>query len=585
MPDHVNLTIDDAPIRAARGTTVLEAALEAGIYIPHLCHHPDLKPAGVCRLCMVEVAGRGTMVSCLAAAEEGMVVRTETPEITKVRRVAAELLIVNHHADCLACAKSRNCELQRIANYLGIDSQRIARLRRPEKTLPVDESNPFFAYDPNQCVLCGICVRTCDEIVGVNALDFSFRGFRTVVGPFGGQSFVESRCVSCGECVVRCPVDSLLPKKAVQPMREVKTVCPYCGVGCGIYLGTRGGRIVGARGDAASPVNHGRLCVKGRFGHDFVGHPDRLTSPLVKKNGSFVEAGWDEALDLVAGKFAQSKGDAFAAMASAKCTNEENYLLQKFVRQVMGTNNVDHCARLCHSPSVAGLAQSLGSGAMTNTIEEIAGAACILAIGTNTTSAHPVLSLKVKEAVRRGAQLIVANPKEIELTRHASLVLQHRAGTDVALLMGMMRVIVDEKLADEAFIAQRCADAAPFLKSLDGFTLDFAEQVTGVSREKIVRAARLYAQCKPATILFAMGITQHSHGTDNVLAVSNLALLTGNVGKPSSGVNPLRGQNNVQGACDMGALPNVFPGYQRVDQAEARRRFEDANCRRRPACP
>ena len=570
------LVIDGQLVRATPGMTVLEAALAAGVYIPHLCHHADLKPVGVCRLCMVEIAGRGMTLSCMAPVEQGMVVRTESPEIDKVRLVAAELLVVNHHADCLACAKDSRCELQRIAAYVGIDSERLARLRRPEKTLPVDSSNPFFAYDPNQCVLCGICVRTCDEIVGVNALDFAFRGFNTMVTTFGNKAFVESRCVSCGECVVRCPVGSLLPKDFQQPSREVKTICPYCGVGCGLYLGVRGSRIVSVRGDTASPVNQGRLCVKGRFGHDFVNHPERLTSPLVKENGEFVKAGWDEALDLVARKLVPYKGDAFAAMASAKCTNEENYVFQKFVRQVMGTNNVDHCARLCHAPSVAGLAQSFGSGAMTNTIAEIAGAACILAIGTNTTDAHPVLSLKIKEAVRRGAKLIVANPKQIELARHASLVLQHRPGTDVALLMGMMRVIVDERLLDEDFIARRCANFPAFRESLGQFSLDFAEQTTGVPREKIILAARAYAASKPATILFAMGITQHTHGTDNVLATSNLALLTGNVGLPSTGVNPLRGQNNVQGACDMGALPNVFPGYQKVDNPEARGKFEAA---------
>ena len=580
MDGRTRLLIDGVEVSAEPGRTILEAALAAGIYIPHLCHHPDLKPVGVCRLCMVEIEGRGMTLSCMAPAESGMRVRTDSAEIHKVRRVAAELLITNHQADCLACVKNNRCELQRIAAYVGVDAQRLARLRRPERNLPVDRSNPFFDYDPNQCVLCGICVRTCDEIVGVGALDFSFRGFQTVVATFGNQPIVESRCVSCGECVARCPVASLVPKRFQVPSREVKTVCPYCGVGCGLYLGIRGNTIVSVRGDRASPVNQGRLCVKGRFGHEFVHHPERLTAPLVRRNGQFVPVRWDEALDLVAGRLAEYKGEAFFAMASAKCTNEENYVLQKFARQVMGTNNVDHCARLCHAPSVTGLVQSFGSGAMTNPIHEIAGAACILAIGTNTTSAHPVLALKIKEAVRRGALLIVANPKEIDLAEHAGIVLQHRPGTDVALLMGMMRVIVDEGLLDERFIAERCAHFDLFKASLDGFSLEAAEQTTGVPRAKIVEAARAYATRKPATILYAMGITQHTHGTDNVLATSNLALLTGNVGKPSSGVNPLRGQNNVQGACDMGGLPNVFPGYQRVDLPEARQKFEAAwRCR------
>ena len=572
----VRLFIDGLEIVASPRAILLDAALEAGLYIPHVCHHPDLEPVGVCRLCMVEIRGKGLTLACRTPVEPGMVVRTESPDIDKVRRVAAELLVVNHHGDCLACRKNNHCELQRVAAHVGIEAERLARLRRPSRTLPLDRSNPFFDFDPNRCVLCGICVRTCDEIAGVHALDFAFRGFQTTVATFANQPWVESRCVSCGECVVRCPVGALVPKAFEEPSREVRTICPYCGVGCSIYAGVRGNRIVSMRGDPASPVNQGRLCVKGRFGHDFVRHPDRLTSPLIRKNGQLVTASWEEALDLVARTLAPYRGGGFAAMASAKCTNEENYVFQKFVRQVMRTNNIDHCARLCHAPSVAGLAQSFGSGAMTNSISEIAGAACILAIGTNTTSAHPVLALKIKEAVRRGAKLIVANPKQIELARHASLVLQHRAGTDVALLMGMMRVIADERLLDEEFLARRCENLPALLESLRPFTLDFAARITGVPEDQIRQAARTYATCKPATILFAMGITQHTHGTDNVLAVSNLALLTGNVGLPSTGVNPLRGQNNVQGACDMGALPNVFPGYQKVDSPQARARFEAA---------
>ena len=344
--DDVTLSIDGAQIAAKPGMTVLEAALAAGIYIPHLCHHPDLKPVGVCRLCMVEIDGGRMTLSCMTPVAEGMAVCTESPQIDKVRRIATELLIANHYPDCLACAKNDRCELQRIARYVGIDPERLKRLRRPERTHPVDTSNPFFQYDPNQCVLCGICVRTCNEIVGVNALDYAFRGFDTVVTTFARKPLVESVCVSCGECVVRCPVGALVPKRAEPPAREVKTTCPYCGVGCGFYLGVRGNRIVGARGDRDNPVNRGRLCVKGRFGYDFVNHPDRLTTPLVKRNGKFVETGWDEALDLVAAKLKEYQGDGFAAMASAKCTNEENYVVQKFVRAVMGTNSIDHCARL-----------------------------------------------------------------------------------------------------------------------------------------------------------------------------------------------------------------------------------------------
>jgi len=576
MADKVPLTIDGLEIAADPGMTLLEAALASGIYIPHLCYHPDLEPVGVCRLCMVEIEGRGLTLACRAPVEPGLVVKTESPEIDAVRRIAAELLIVNHHADCLACAKNDQCELQRIALYVGIDEARLERLRRAEREIPIDTSNPFFDHDPNKCVLCGICVRTCEEIQGVGAIDFAFRGYDTIISTFGNKPIAQSRCESCGECVVRCPVGALRPKAFQQPSREVRTTCPYCGTGCGIYLGVRGNRITSARGDPENPVNRGRLCVKGRFGHEFVNHPERLTSPLIKKDDRFVEATWDEALDLIAREFAGYKGDQFAVLSSAKVTNEENYLVQKFARAVMGTNHVDHCARLCHAPSVAGLAQSFGSGAMTNSIGEIAGAACILAIGTNTTAAHPVIGLEIKSAVRRGAKLIVANPKRIDLCRHAHIFLQQRPGTDVPLLMGMMRVIVDQGLADTAFIEDRCVNFDAFRQSLENFSLDVVEKITGVPRQKIIDAARCYATNRPASILYAMGITQHTHGTDNVLATSNLALLTGNVGKPSTGVNPLRGQNNVQGACDLGALPNVYPGYQKVADPQVQAKFESA---------
>jgi formate dehydrogenase alpha subunit len=343
-----------------------------------------------------------------------------------------------------------------------------------------------------------------------------------------------------------------------------------------MYLGVRGNQVVHCRGDDDNPASHGSLCVKGRFGHAFVNRPERLASPLIKRDGKFVEATWDEALKLVVEKFAKYKGEKSAALSSAKITNEENYLIQKFTRAVMGTHDIDHCARLCHAPSVAGLAQSFGSGAMTNSIGEISEAACILAIGTNTTAAHPVIGLEIKRAVRKGAKLIVANPKRIELCRFAEIFLQHKPGTDVALMMGMMRVIVDQGLADQGFIDERCENFEAFKESLAQFDLDCVEKITGVPRQKIVDAARCYAQRRPAAIFYAMGITQHTHGTDNVLATSNLALLCGNVGRPSTGVNPLRGQNNVQGACDMGALPNVYPGYQKVGDVKLRAKFQSA---------
>jgi len=574
--DNVKLTIDGVELTARKGMTVLEAALENGIYIPNLCYHPDLKPVGICRLCVVEINGKRIDVACKTPVEHGMRIQTENEEIKKIRKIAAELLIISHPASCLSCSENMKCELQKIANYVGVDQAHIDRLKQELKKLPVDESNPFFIYDPNKCILCGICVRTCDDIVGVGNFEFAYRGYDEQVSTFGNRPMLESRCVSCGECVVRCPVSALKAKESVFPSRQVKTICPYCGVGCGIIMGVRGDRIVRSEGDRENPVNRGRLCVKGRFGHEFVNHPDRLSTPLIKKNGSFVEATWDEALDLIAEKFSLFHGEQFAALSSAKCTNEDNYVLQKFTRAVMGTNTIDHCARLCHAPSVAGLAQSFGSGAMTNSIGEISQAQCIFAIGTNTTSAHPVLAYEVKEAVRRGAKLIVANPKRIDLCEFAHLFLQQKPGTDVALLMGMMKVIMDERLHDIDFVSKRCDNFEEFTKSLKEYDLETVEKVTGVKKEDIVEAAVTYATHKPSMLLYAMGITQHTHGTDNVLATSNIALLTGNVGKPSTGVNPLRGQNNVQGACDMGALPNVYPGYQRVNVPQINQKFEEA---------
>lgn len=344
--DKVTLIIDGQKITADKDMTVLEAALENGIYIPHLCYHPDLEPVGVCRLCIVEIEGRPMTTSCNTPVETGMVVRTDTPEINLIRRTAVELLIVNHDGDCLQCPKNMECELQRVANYVGIDEERLRRLRRTTRKLPIDTSNPFFNHDPNKCILCGICVRTCEQIQGVSAIDFAFRGYSAVVSPFGNGALAESVCESCGECMVRCPVGALTPKTSQQPSHEVKTVCTYCGCGCGIYLGVRGDRIVSVHGDDDCPINSGTLCVKGRFGYDFINSPERLTAPLIKRNGKFVEAEWDEALDFVAGKLADYRGDQFATISSAKCTNEENYVIQKFTRGVMGTNNIDHCARL-----------------------------------------------------------------------------------------------------------------------------------------------------------------------------------------------------------------------------------------------
>jgi formate dehydrogenase alpha subunit len=571
--DQTRLNIDGQEVRAKPGMTVLEAALEAGIYIPTLCFDPDLEPYGGCRLCIVEIEGVPNMpTACTTPVADGMVIRTSTPEVDQIRRNTVELLLADHPMDCLTCVKNQQCELQKVAAYLGITER---RFRRTAIERPVDDSNPFFTIDRNYCILCQRCTRTCDEITCVNAIEIINRGYDSQVSTFGNKSLMESICQSCGECVVRCPVAALTIKGAVQPTREVETTCPYCGVGCSMYLGTRDGRIVSIRGNRQSQVNRGRLCIKGRFGiSEFVHHPGRLTTPLIKKNGKFVETSWDEALSLIAGKLGSYPKEQIGVISSARCTNEDNYVAQKFTRVVLGTNNVDHCARLCHAPTVAGLAQSFGSGAMTNSIGDIADAACILAIGTNTTEAHPVIGFNVKKAVCRGTKLMVADPRQIHLVQFADIWLRHKSGSDIALLMGMMKVIVDEGWHNLAFIKERCENFNAFMESLAKFDMAFVEKTTGIPRDLIVEAARMYATSQPAAILYTLGITEHSHGTDNVMALANLAMLTGNIGQPGSGVNPLRGQNNVQGACDMAALPNVYPGYQAVTSPEAKEKFE-----------
>jgi len=576
----ITLTIDGQDVAVPEGTTVLEAARSAGIYIPTLCYDEDLEPYGACRMCVVEIEGMaGLPTACTTQATQGMVVHTDSESVNDVRRTICQMLIADHPADCLACSSNQRCELQKVASYLGISEQRLPRLEREQI---LDESNPFFVRDLSKCILCGRCVRACRELRGVGAIGIAGRGYDSRVATFADAPMDATVCESCGECVDRCPTGAIAPKSEVlPPTREVKTTCPYCGCGCGLVLGVRGGRIVQVRGDTEHPVNSGSLCVKGRFGLDFVGSPDRLTTPLIRRNGDLEEATWDEALDLVAARLTEIKAqhgpDALAGLSSAKCTNEENYLFQKLMRAGLGTNNVDHCARLCHASTVAGLARAFGSGAMTNSIAELEHADCIFVTGSNTTEAHPIIALFIKAAVtRHGARLIVADPRRIDLVRFADLHLRQRSGTDVALFNAMMNVILAEGLADEAFIRERTEGFEEFRACVEQYTPQIAAAVTGVPADDIRRAARLYADADRASIVYSMGITQHTTGTDNVLALANLAMLTANVGFPSTGVNPLRGQNNVQGACDLGALPNVYPGYQKVDDEEVRAKFEAA---------
>jgi len=590
----LSLTIDGQPVTVEEGSTVLDAIHAAGIYVPTLCHDPDLRPYGACRLCIVEIEGmRGLPTSCTTPARDGMVVRTETDEIERVRRTIVELAIADHPEDCQVCAKSDVCRLLEVARYLGVERSSIERLRRGGPAPAPDTSNPAFTYDPGKCILCGTCVRVCHELQGVGAVDFAFRSSETRIASFALRPLAESACQTCGECVERCPTGALTPKSTVLPQREVRTVCPYCGVGCAVLLGVRGQKIVRVRGAADGPVNHGALCVKGRFGVDFVSHPDRLTTPLVRRDDvpkgqpledpreAFREATWEEALGLVADGLRRARDgsgpDAVAVLSSAKCTNEDNYVIQKFARAALGTNNVDHCARLCHSSTVVAAQAAFGDGAMSGSISDIDHADLLFVIGSNTTECHPVIARRIKRAVNEGgARLMVADPRAVELADLAEIHLDHWPGTDVALLNGLMRQLVENGTWDRTFVESRCEDAEPFLESLEPYTPDVVELITGVPEETLRRAAELFGGARAAMVLYGMGITQHTTGTDNVKAIANLLMLTGNIGREGAGFAPLRGQNNVQGACDMGALPTMYPGYQKVTDPDVKAAFEEA---------
>jgi len=595
--DEICLTIDGREIRAPPGTTILEAARMEGIYVPALCHHPDLKPIGSCKLCIVSIEGWSTYpTSCTTPVEDGMVVQTITDELQEMRKHTLEMLIslTNHPAGCLFCErneecsdlrecmrkfpitvgckycpKNEECELQRAVSYVGLTHVRYPIAYR---NMPVLRE-PFFDRDYNLCILCGRCVRICQDVRGEGVLK-SNPDFHRMhwIGP---ESLQESDCKFCGACVDACPTGALYARfeRWQRPEQTSVTTCPYCGVGCQMEVGTLDNRIVRVRGERGDTPNNGQLCVKGRFGLEFVGSPERLQYPLIRKNGQLVPASWEEALSLIVERLSDNKGDSFAFLSSAKCSNEENYLAQKFARLVMNTNNVDHCARLCHASTVSALAQAFGSGAMTNSIEELRGAGCIFIIGSNTSEQHPVIALQIKEAKKRGAKIIVANPRWIDLCKIADIWLRQVPGTDVPLVLEMCRTVQEEGLIDRAFVAERTEGYEAFQRSLQ--EMGEVHLVTGVPNDKIREAARMYAKCGPSSIIYSMGITQHTHGVDNILALASLAMMTGNLGKPSCGINPLRGQNNVQGSCDMGALPNLLPGYQAVINPDLRHKFED----------
>mgnify|MGYP005851467541 FL=1 len=587
----MEIKVNGAAVAAVEGSSILQVAEAAGFSIPTLCHHPALIPTGSCRICVVEDESTGRLVTaCDTRVQEGMSILLDTEKVRRARRTAIELIFSSHPAHCEVCEKNNACALKELAVKEGINGR---ELSFGQDLRPVVDANPFYLRDLSKCISCGICIRACQEVQGAGVYEMQGAGNQARPSTVMDGSIDSSPCEYCGLCASLCPVGALVVKPFLHRGTEEKrvaTTCPYCGVGCSLELRVRENRIIGVAAEVPSSANGISLCVKGRFGLDFVHHPDRLRKPLLRKGGELVEVEWEEALDAVASRLAEIKEkhgpQAVAFLSSAKATNEENYLLQKFARAAIGTNNIDHCARLCHSPTVAGLAASLGSGAMTNSLADLAEAEVILLTGSNPTVNHPVIGEIIKRAILSGkARLIVVDPRALPIGAYASICLRPRPGTDVAWINGMARVIIEEGLYDEDFVRERTEGYEDLRLALEGYSPEEVENITGIPASDLEEAARMYARAERAAILYAMGITQHVTGTDNVVALANLALLTGNLGKEGAGINPLRGQNNVQGACDMGALPNVFPGYQHVDDQGVNEKFSRAWKKELPTVP
>jgi len=584
----IALTIDGQPVTAPAGTTLLNAARTAGIDIPHLCYDPRVEAIGSCRLCGVKVEGsRGLVAACGQTVSEGMKVVTEDDELAFHRKHVLELFLSDHCSTCIGCDKSGACKLQDYAYRYQADQNRFGVYAPKPVTENFTTLNKGILYDAEKCIRCGLCVKYCETVQMAEALTFAWRANRLVVTTPFDEDLHNTSCELCGGCIRVCPVGAMLDKAAIGQGREadlerVRTTCPYCGVGCQLVLlvNRRKNRIVRVTSDPYSPINRGNLCVKGHFGYEFVGSPERLTHPLIRDNGAFRKATWSEALELVGRRFREIRethgSDSLAFISSARCTNEENYLVQKVARAAAGTNNVDNCATSCHAPSVAGLAESFGSGAMSNSTVEISYCKVLFLIGANPTEAHPIFGLEMKRALRSGAKLIVCDPRQTWLAKRADIHIQHRSGSDNMLLNGMMRYILDEGLADRAFVESRCEGFEEFRENLKNYDVETAAKYCNVDADLIRQAARLYATGKPSGIYYTLGITEHSCGTDNVKNVANLAMLCGQIGKWASGVNPMRGQNNVQGACDMGAMPHKLPGYQNWSDDATRAKFEQA---------
>jgi formate dehydrogenase major subunit len=587
----VTLRIDGQEVTVPAGTSVMAAAMALGTKIPKLCATDSLEPFGSCRLCLVEIAGRrGTPASCTTPAEAGMVVTTHSDRLAKLRKGVMELYISDHPLDCLTCSANGDCELQDMAGAVGLREVRYGYDGKSHCADAIDESNPYFSYDPAKCIVCNRCVRACEEVQGTFALTITGRGFDSRVAP-GAGDFLGSECVSCGACVQACPTATLIEKSVVemgQPEKSVVTTCAYCGVGCSFKAEMQGDRLVRMVPHRQGGANEGHSCVKGRFAWGYATHRDRITRPMIRAaiTDPWREVSWDEAIGHAASAFKRIQAShgrhAVGAISSSRCTNEEVFLVQKLVRGALGNNNIDTCARVCHAPTGYGLKATFGTSAGTQDFRSVAKADVILLIGANPTDGHPVFAARMKRRLRTGGKLIVADPRRIDLVRspHVEAIhhLQLLPGTNVALVNAMAHVVVTEGLVDEEFVRARCdlgdfESWARFIAREENAP-EAVEQFTGVPAADLRAAARLYATAGNGAIYYGLGVTEHSQGSTMVMAMANLAMATGNIGREGVGVNPLRGQNNVQGACDMGSFPHEFSGYRHVSDDATRDMFE-----------